>query len=94
MAERFTEFAKTLGAPAPALAVAWVASHPNVTSPIIGARNLEQLDVALSSVEIRLNEAQRAQISALSNEPPRATDREDPKALHIPKAGELAEKAR
>ena len=43
--------------------------------------------------EIELSEEARAAVSALSAEPPRPTDREDPNALHIPKAGELAEKA-
>jgi aryl-alcohol dehydrogenase-like predicted oxidoreductase len=34
------------------LAVAWVASHPAVTAPIIGGRNLKQLKDSLKSVDI------------------------------------------
>lgn len=92
VATRFTEYAEACGLAAAALAIAWVRSHPAVTSPIIGARNLDQLDTALASAEIELDREQRAEIAALAIEPPRATDREDPKALHIPKAGELAGK--
>jgi aryl-alcohol dehydrogenase-like predicted oxidoreductase len=62
------------------LAVAWVARHPAVTAPIIGARNLGQLDAALASTEIHLDEALYAEISALTRRPPLATDREDERA--------------
>ena len=62
------------------LAVAWVAHHPAVTAPIIGARNSGQLDAALASTEIRLDEALYAEISALTRRPPLATDREDERA--------------
>ena len=58
-------------------AVAWVASHPAVTAPIIGARNLEQLAGSLKSVEINMTPELRAEISALSAEPPPATDRNE-----------------
>ena len=37
---------------AAALAVAWVASHPAVTAPILGARNLDQLESSLRALEI------------------------------------------
>jgi aryl-alcohol dehydrogenase-like predicted oxidoreductase len=57
------------------LAVAWVASHPAVTAPIIGARNLEQLRASLDSVKIEMTPELRAQIAALSRTPPPATDR-------------------
>lgn len=73
---RFVRFAQERGYQPAALAVAWVTSHPDVTSAIIGARNAEQLEVALSSQAIVLNEAARDEITALSIEPPLATDRE------------------
>lgn len=92
-AGRFVDHAQSLGFTPATLAVAWVLSHPTVTAPIIGARNVEQLDVALAGCELELSEEARASISVVSPEPPRATDREDPKALHIPKAAELAEKS-
>ena len=77
VAERFTDFAKAHGFTPASLAVAWVAGHPAVTAPIIGARNLTQLEDSLRAVEIKLTPELRAEISALSPEPPLATDREE-----------------
>jgi aryl-alcohol dehydrogenase-like predicted oxidoreductase len=57
------------------LALAWVASHPAVTAPIIGARNLDQLRPSLESVNIDMTPELRAEIAALSRTPPPATDR-------------------
>jgi aryl-alcohol dehydrogenase-like predicted oxidoreductase len=56
-------------------AVAWVASHPAVTAPIIGARSLEQLRASLDAVRIDMTPGLRAEIAALSRTPPPATDR-------------------
>jgi len=58
-------------------AVAWVTAHPAVTAPIIGARNLEQLQASLDSVRIEMGPALRAEIAALSRTPPPATDRSE-----------------
>ena len=77
VAERFTDFAETHGFDPAALAVAWVGSHPVVTAPIIGARNLKQLEGSLGAAEIQMTPALRAEISALSPTPPPATDRND-----------------
>ena len=77
VAEDFTAFAQERGYSPVALAVAWVGSHPAVTAPIIGARNLEQLEGSLASVEIEMTPELRAEISALSPEPPPATDRNE-----------------
>jgi aryl-alcohol dehydrogenase-like predicted oxidoreductase len=76
-AQDFTALAKKYGHHPAALAVAWVGSHPAVTAPIIGARNLEQLETTLGALDIDLNEELRAEISALSPEPPPATDRNE-----------------
>ena len=51
--------------------------YPAVTAPIIGARNMEQLEAALASWEVKMTPALRAEISALSRTPPLATDRRD-----------------
>jgi aryl-alcohol dehydrogenase-like predicted oxidoreductase len=80
VAGAFTAFAKTHGYSPAALAVAWVASHPAVTAPIIGARNLDQLEGSLQSLEIQMTPELRDEISALSKEPPLATDRAEEKA--------------
>jgi aryl-alcohol dehydrogenase-like predicted oxidoreductase len=75
VAERFVHFARERGFSPAALAVAWVGSHPAVTAPIIGARNLPQLEDSLQSLNIQMTPELRAEISALSPEPPPATDR-------------------
>jgi len=75
VAERFTNFAQERNLNPVSLAVAWVASHPAITAPIIGARNLEQLEGSLQSLDIDMTSELRAEISALSPEPPPANDR-------------------
>ncbi|MCG6958148.1 MAG: aldo/keto reductase [Gemmatimonadetes bacterium] len=62
------------------LAVAWVAKHPALTAPIIGARNLEQLEPSLASVEVDMTEDLYAEIGALTPAPALATDREEERA--------------
>ncbi len=73
----FTEFARNLGVHPVSLAVAWVGGHRDVTSPIIGARNVEQLEPSLASVDIEMTAELRHQISALTPTPPPATDRSE-----------------
>ena len=80
VAEQFTNFAQERNLAPASLAVAWVASHPAITAPIIGARNLEQLDSSLKSLDIDMTPELRAEISALSPEPPPATDRLEEKS--------------
>jgi aryl-alcohol dehydrogenase-like predicted oxidoreductase len=77
IAERFAAFAKERGFDPAGLAVAWVASHPAVTAPLVGARNTAQLAPLLASVDIPVTPELRAEISALSPEPPPATDRNE-----------------
>lgn len=71
----FTVFAGKLGVHPVSLAVAWVAGHPGVTCPIVGARSVEQLAPALKSVEIEMTPELRAEIADLSRTPAPATDR-------------------
>lgn len=82
VADDFVKFARERGYDPVSLAVAWVASHPAVTAPIIGARNLQQLEGSLKSVEINMTAELRAEISALSPEPPPATDRNEERTKH------------
>ena len=77
VAERFTALAAELGHAPTTLAVAWAASHPGVTSVLVGGRNLEQLAPALAATTLALDADTRARISALSPEPPPATDRNE-----------------
>jgi aryl-alcohol dehydrogenase-like predicted oxidoreductase len=76
IAERFAAYARMRDLSPAALAVAWVMAHPQVTSALLGARSIEQLEEALTCLDIALSPEQRAEISALSIEPPLATDRE------------------
>lgn len=82
IADRFTELAKELGHAPATLAIAWAASHPAVTSVLVGGRNVEQLSQAFAAKDVELDEATRARISALSPEPPPATDRNEEKTAH------------
>lgn len=76
-AARFSQFARERGLEPASLAVAWAASHPAVTAPIIGARNVRQLEGSLKAVDIDMTPELREEVSALSIEPPPATDRND-----------------
>jgi len=76
-AERFTTYAQEKGLHPATLAVAWVMHHPAITAPIIGARNVAQLEASLDAINVPMTPAWRAEISALSYEPPPATDRTD-----------------
>jgi aryl-alcohol dehydrogenase-like predicted oxidoreductase len=77
VAERFTQYAQEQNIHPATLAVAWVKSHPAITAPIIGARNVEQLEPSLCAGEYEMTPEQRAEISALSPTPPPATDRSE-----------------
>jgi aryl-alcohol dehydrogenase-like predicted oxidoreductase len=77
VADRFAAFARERGFDPAALAVAWAASHPAVTAPIIGARDTAQLASVLGAAAIPMTPELRAEISALSPEPAPATDRNE-----------------
>jgi len=82
VAERFTTFAENHGYDPVALAVAWVAHHPAVTAPIIGARTLQQLEGSLGALDIDMTRELRDEISALAPTPPPATDRVEERSEH------------
>jgi aryl-alcohol dehydrogenase-like predicted oxidoreductase len=75
IADDFATHARDRGVSPVSLAVAWVMSHPAVTAPIIGARNVDQLEGSLGALEVDMTPEWRAEISALSITPPPATDR-------------------
>ncbi|MEO1290130.1 MAG: aldo/keto reductase [Chloroflexota bacterium] len=75
VAEKFTLYAQDKGIHPATLAVAWTMSHPDVTAPIIGARNTQQLEASLMALDIEMTPEWRAEISALSYTPPPANDR-------------------
>ncbi len=78
--DAFNALADKLGHYPVSLAVAWAGGHPAVTCPIIGARNLEQLEPSLNSVEIDMTDALRSEIATLSPTPAPATDRREEQA--------------
>ena len=75
VAERFLAFCKQREMHPVSAAVAWVAAHPAVTAPIIGARSLQQLQASLDSLKIEMSPALWHEMAALSRTPPPATDR-------------------
>jgi aryl-alcohol dehydrogenase-like predicted oxidoreductase len=79
-ADRFAALAVEMGHAPAALAVAWAAGHPAVTSVLLGARSLEQLEVTLGAADLVLSDEVRTRVSALTPEPPPATDRSDEKS--------------
>jgi aryl-alcohol dehydrogenase-like predicted oxidoreductase len=77
IAANFSEYAKAQGIHPATLAVAWVMAHPGITAPIIGARNVQQLEASLAAADLTLDAEQYTAVSALSYEPPPATDRSE-----------------
>lgn len=75
VAIEFAAFCKARGMHPMSVAVAWVAAHPAVTAPIIGARSIQQLQASLDSLKVDMTPELWAEIAALSRTPPPATDR-------------------
>ncbi len=82
IAERFAAYAQERGVHPATLAVAWVASHPAVTAPIIGARKVAQLEPSLAAADYAMTPEERAEISALSSAPPPAHDRSEEQSAY------------
>jgi aryl-alcohol dehydrogenase-like predicted oxidoreductase len=74
-AEKFTAIARETGQQPASLAVAWAMAHPAVTAPIVGARNLDQLDGSLAALDIDMTPELYNRIAATSLTPAPATDR-------------------
>ncbi|WP_018603334.1 aldo/keto reductase [Mycobacterium sp. 155] len=74
-AEQFTALAAELDVAPAALAVAWAMANPAVTAPIIGARNLDQLEGSLAALDIKMTAELYHRVTGLSATPAPATDR-------------------
>lgn len=61
----FIRAARERGVTPAQLALAWVLGDPRVSCPIVGARNVEQLDDTLGGLEIALTPEERAEIPAV-----------------------------
>lgn len=79
---RFLALAAELGVAPATLAVAWVAAHPAVTAPLLGARSVEQLEPSLAAASLRLSPEIVQRIGALTPAPAPATDRHDDGTEH------------
>lgn len=77
VARRFVQLAQSLNLDPVPLAIAWVAAHPAVTAPILGARNVAQLERALEADRIGMTLELYRAIAALSPTPGPATDRSE-----------------
>src|SRR5215475_3769845 len=75
VAEEYVAFCKERGLHPVSTAIAWVGTHPAVTAPIVGARNVDQLKDSLAAVKIDMTPSLRAEIADLSRTPAPATDR-------------------
>jgi aryl-alcohol dehydrogenase (NADP+) len=64
--ENFVVAARERGVSPAALALAWVLGEPRVTCPIMGARNLDQLNDTLAGLDVRLSPEERAAIPAIA----------------------------
>lgn len=82
IAERFTALAEDVGVHPATLAIAWVASRAGITAPIVGARNLQQLEPCLAAAQFELSEEIAQAITALSPAPAVATDRNEESSAH------------
>ena len=74
-ASKLPELAEKYGTNATTLAVAWVAHNPLVVAPIISARSVEQLQPSLDAMAFEMTDEIYAEMTALSQTPPPATDR-------------------
>ena len=81
-AERFTALAAAHGVHPAALAVAWVGHHARVTAPLIGARDLAQLEAALGATAVQMTEPLYDEVGSLWPAPPPATDRNEERTAH------------
>lgn len=75
IAQNFAQYAQTLGMKPSTLALKWVMANPDITAPIIGARNLAQLEDSLDALSLQLSPEVLAHVTALSDTPANATDR-------------------
>ena len=64
--EPLVAVAEEVGASPAAVALAWVMGRPGITSTLIGARTLEQLESNLAAFDVQLTDEQRTRLDAVS----------------------------
>lgn len=77
IADRFVAHARQRKVSPAALALSWVMVTPGITSPIFGARNVEQMNDTLGALEIKMTPEWWTEIAGLSYEPPSPIDRSE-----------------
>jgi aryl-alcohol dehydrogenase-like predicted oxidoreductase len=75
IAQGLAGLSKELGHHPASVAVAWAGSHPGITAPILGARNIEQLEPSLRALDVKMTPELRERIGRLSPAPALANDR-------------------
>jgi aryl-alcohol dehydrogenase-like predicted oxidoreductase len=60
------EIAADIGASPAAVALAWAQGRPGITSPLIGARRMDQLEANLSALELTLSPEHEARLTEVS----------------------------
>ena len=60
IARRVREVAKRRGVTAAHIAFAWVAANPKITTPLIGADSVDQLDIAVAAATLTLTPEEKA----------------------------------
>jgi len=63
--QRYEDFAAQLAVDPADLGLAWLLHQPGVTAPIIGPRTVAQLHATLRSLDVRLDDAQLAELDAI-----------------------------
>ncbi len=66
LVDELLAMAKEMGTTPSRIALAWVQSRPGVTSTIIGARTMDQLEQNLGALDLKLTEAQTKKLDELT----------------------------
>jgi aryl-alcohol dehydrogenase-like predicted oxidoreductase len=67
--QAYEQLCQALGQRPADVALAWVLSNPDVTTPIIGPRTIEQLDQNVSALELRLDDEALARLDEIWSGP-------------------------
>ena len=71
--DRLAELAQVHQTTSAAIALAWVIGRPGITSTIIGARRIEQLNANIAALDVRLSAEELSSLDVLSTPPPMFT---------------------
>ena len=63
--KRYEELCRGLGEPPANVALAWLLAQPAVTAPIVGPRTQQQFEESLRALEVRLDDAQLADLDEI-----------------------------